>query len=74
MYQAAASAVHEAQGSSPGQSFDHDIEQRAQAGKLVPRLNARRFTMESVGEAYALIRDHAAKEKLVVDIRGRSRR
>lgn len=40
----------------------------AEAGKLVPLLDARRFTMESVGEAYALIRDHAAKGKLVVDI------
>ena len=40
----------------------------AEAGKLVPLLDARRFTMESIGEAYALIRDHAAKGKLVVDI------
>lgn len=40
----------------------------AEAGKLVPLLDARHFTLESVGEAYALIRDHAAKGKLVVDI------
>jgi NADPH:quinone reductase-like Zn-dependent oxidoreductase len=40
----------------------------AEAGKLVPLLHARRFTMENVDEAYALIRDHAAKGKLVVDI------
>ncbi|MBR0689330.1 zinc-dependent alcohol dehydrogenase family protein [Bradyrhizobium manausense] len=40
----------------------------AEAGKLLPLLDARRFTMESVGEAYALIRAHAAKGKLVVDI------
>ncbi|MDT4741819.1 zinc-dependent alcohol dehydrogenase family protein [Bradyrhizobium sp. WYCCWR 12699] len=39
-----------------------------EAGKLVPLLNPRRFKMESVGEAYALIRDHAAKGKLVVEI------
>ena len=39
-----------------------------EAGKLVPLLDARRFTLESVGDAYALIRDHAAKGKLVVDI------
>jgi NADPH:quinone reductase-like Zn-dependent oxidoreductase len=40
----------------------------AEAGKLVPLLDPRHFTLESVGEAYALIRDHAAKGKLVVDI------
>ncbi|WP_346731311.1 zinc-dependent alcohol dehydrogenase family protein [Bradyrhizobium sp. 1] len=39
-----------------------------EAGKLVPLVDARRFTLESVGEAYALIRDHAAKGKLVVDV------
>ncbi|KJC53490.1 quinone oxidoreductase [Bradyrhizobium sp. LTSP849] len=40
----------------------------AEAGKLVPLLDPRRFTLESVGEAYALIHDHAAKGKLVVDV------
>ncbi len=40
----------------------------AEAGKLVPRLDPRRFTLESVDDAYALIRDRAAKGKLVVDI------
>lgn len=40
----------------------------AEAGKLVPLLHARRFKMENVDEAYALIRDHAAKGKLVVEI------
>ncbi|WP_245003649.1 zinc-dependent alcohol dehydrogenase family protein [Bradyrhizobium liaoningense] len=39
-----------------------------ETGKLVPMLDARRFTLESVGDAYALIRDHAAKGKLVVDV------
>ncbi|MFK4500118.1 NADPH2:quinone reductase [Bradyrhizobium japonicum] len=39
-----------------------------EAGKLAPLVDARRFTLESVGDAYALIRDHAAKDKLVVDI------
>jgi NADPH:quinone reductase-like Zn-dependent oxidoreductase len=39
-----------------------------EAGKLTPLVDARRFTLESVGDAYALIRDHAAKGKLVVDI------
>ncbi|OSJ22021.1 quinone oxidoreductase [Bradyrhizobium japonicum] len=38
-----------------------------EAGKLAPLVDARRFTLESVGDAYALIRDHAAKGKLVVD-------
>ena len=40
----------------------------AEAAKLVPLLDTRHFTMESVGEAYSLIRDHATKGKLVVDI------
>ena len=40
----------------------------AEAGKLVPLLDARRFTLENVDEAYALIRDRAAKGKLVVDM------
>jgi NADPH:quinone reductase-like Zn-dependent oxidoreductase len=39
-----------------------------EAGKLVPLVDARHFTLESVGDAYALIREHAAKGKLVVDI------
>lgn len=39
-----------------------------EAGKLVPLLDARHFKLDSVGDAYALIRDHAAKGKLVVDI------
>jgi len=39
-----------------------------EAGKLVPLVDARRFTLETVGDAYALIRDHAAKGKLVVDV------
>lgn len=39
-----------------------------EAGKLAPLVDARRFSLESVGDAYALIRDHAAKGKLVVDI------
>jgi NADPH2:quinone reductase len=39
-----------------------------EAGKLVPLLDPRRFTMESVGDAYELIRDHAANGRLVVDI------
>ena len=39
-----------------------------EAGKLVPLVDARRFTLEIAGDAYALIRDHAAKGKLVVDV------
>ncbi len=39
-----------------------------EAGKLVPMLDARRFMLENVGEAYRLIGDRAAKGKLVVDI------
>ncbi|WP_245284021.1 zinc-dependent alcohol dehydrogenase family protein [Bradyrhizobium sp. Cp5.3] len=40
----------------------------AETGRLVPLLAARHFTLETVADAYALIRDHAAKGKLVVDI------
>ena len=39
-----------------------------EAGKLVPLVDARRFTLETAGDAYVLIRDHAAKGKLVVDV------
>lgn len=39
-----------------------------EAGKVAPLLDPRHFTLESVGDAYALIRDHAAKGKLVIDI------
>jgi NADPH:quinone reductase-like Zn-dependent oxidoreductase len=39
-----------------------------EAGKLVPTLDARHFTLENVGDAYALIRDHATQGKLVVEI------
>ncbi|MDA9464153.1 quinone oxidoreductase [Bradyrhizobium sp. CCBAU 53415] len=39
-----------------------------EAGKLVPLLDPRRFALENVGDAYALIRDRAAKGKLVVDV------
>ncbi len=39
-----------------------------EAGKLVPTLDARHFTLENVGDAYALIRDRATQGKLVVDI------
>nr|WP_235939950.1 zinc-dependent alcohol dehydrogenase family protein [Bradyrhizobium hipponense] len=40
----------------------------AEAGELVPLLDVSHFTLESVGDAYALIRDHTARGKLVVDI------
>ncbi|WP_342740948.1 zinc-dependent alcohol dehydrogenase family protein [Bradyrhizobium sp. B117] len=39
-----------------------------EVGKLVPLVDPRHFTLERVGDAYALIRDHATKGKLVVDI------
>lgn len=39
-----------------------------EAGKLMPQLDARHFTLGNVGDAYALIRDHATKGKLVVDV------
>lgn len=39
-----------------------------EAGKLVPLLDPRRFTLATVEDAYALIKDHAANGKLVVDV------
>lgn len=39
-----------------------------EAGKLVPQLDPAHFTLETIGDAYALIRDRAAKGKLVVDV------
>jgi hypothetical protein len=49
----------------------HETIRRALEQRLSERLferNARHFTLENVGNAYALIRDHAAQGKLVVDI------
>ena len=49
----------------------HETIRRAPEQRLSERLferNARHFTLENVGNAYALIRDHAAQGKLVVDI------
>ncbi len=40
----------------------------AEAGKLAPLLDSRHFELETVTEAYGLIRERAAKGKLVVDI------
>jgi NADPH:quinone reductase len=34
----------------------------------LPLLDPRHFSLESVDDAYALIRDHATQGKLVVDI------
>jgi NADPH:quinone reductase-like Zn-dependent oxidoreductase len=39
-----------------------------EAGKLAPRLDPRRFTLETVGDAYQSIKDGSARGKLVVDI------
>lgn len=38
----------------------------AEAGKLVSLLDARRFTLQTVADAYALIRDRDAKGTLIV--------
>lgn len=39
-----------------------------ETGRLMPLLDARHFTLDTVGDAYALIRDRAATGKLVVDV------
>ena len=40
----------------------------AEAGQLVPLLDPRRITLETVDDAYARIRDRDVKGKLVVDL------
>ena len=40
----------------------------AEAGQLVPMVDPRRFTMDTVEEAYRAVRDGAARGKIVVDI------
>lgn len=40
-----------------------------EAGKVIPTLDARRFTLASVNEAYALIENRQATGKVVVEIR-----
>ena len=40
----------------------------AEAGQLVPSLDPRRFTLQSVGDAYRAVTDRAAHGKIVVDI------
>ena len=39
-----------------------------EGGKVVSRLDTRRFTLDSVGEAYTAIKERSARGKLVVDI------
>jgi len=39
-------------------------------GKVIPRLDPRRFTLESVGDAYTAIKEGSARGKLVVDVIG----
>ena len=41
-----------------------------EAGKIVPRLHARHFTLETIGEAYDLIGTGTAVGKVIVDIGG----
>jgi NADPH:quinone reductase-like Zn-dependent oxidoreductase len=40
----------------------------AEAGKLVPRVDQRHFTLETVGDAYQAIKDRDASGKLIVNI------
>ena len=39
-----------------------------EAGKILPHLDPRRFTLESVGEAYAALTSRTARGKLVIDV------
>jgi len=40
----------------------------SEAGKLTPHVDPKRFTLETVGEAYEVMRNNAAEGKLVIDI------
>src|SRR5262249_3684357 len=39
-----------------------------EAGKVVPRVDPRRFTLETLGDAYGAMQDSTARGKIVVDI------
>ena len=41
-----------------------------EAGKIMPKVDPRRFTLETVGDAYRAIKTHDTNGKLVVDIMG----
>lgn len=41
-----------------------------EAGKIVPRIDTRHFTLDTVLDAYASLRDRTATGRLVVDLRG----
>src|SRR5262249_52489680 len=41
-----------------------------EAGKIVPRLDPRRFMLSTIDDAYRAIKDRTAQGKLVVDIAG----
>ncbi|MDM9626494.1 zinc-dependent alcohol dehydrogenase family protein [Rhizobium sp. S152] len=57
-----------------GEGRDHhgeilrEVARLAETGKLVPRLDARRFTLADAAEAHALIENRQAQGKLVVEI------
>jgi hypothetical protein len=42
--------------------------ERASTVKLAPRLDPRRYTLDTIGDAYPAIKDGSAQGKLVVDI------
>ena len=45
-----------------------EVTRLAEAGKITPFVDARRFTLDTVGDAHALIENRGARGKLVVDI------
>jgi NADPH:quinone reductase-like Zn-dependent oxidoreductase len=46
------------------------IAELTEAGKIVPRIDTRHFTLDTVLDAYASLRDRTATGRLVVDLRG----
>jgi NADPH:quinone reductase len=45
-----------------------DATRLAESGKLTPRLDPRRFTLDSIADAYAAIKNQSAAGKVVIDI------
>jgi NADPH:quinone reductase-like Zn-dependent oxidoreductase len=60
----------------PGEGRDHHGEilreatRLAEAGKIIPRLDRRQFTLETIGDAYQAVGTGSAAGKIVVTVNG----
>jgi NADPH2:quinone reductase len=55
-------------GSGHTARFLREATRPVEAGKVVPLVDPRRFTLETVGDAYRAIKERTVRGKLVVDI------